>query len=91
MFVFLFLQGKPPSYVPSAERVLVHLTISVADATVATYFKMNINLATTFKDHKNVTKIPMLWFQILYDSYESILDTTSLTFGYAWSAKQGRK
>lgn len=52
---------------------------------------MNINLATALKKRENVIKIAVLWFQILYDSYESLSDTISLTSGYVWSAKQGIK
>lgn len=95
LFILLILQGKPSSYVPSAEWVIVHLIkhkiISVTDATVSKFLKMNINLATALKKRENVIKIAVLWFQILYDSYESLSDTTSLTSGYVWSAKQGIK
>lgn len=44
--------------------------VSVIDATVPTYLKLNIKLVTTFKEHKNAIKIFVWQCQIICDSYD---------------------
>ena len=40
------------------------------DATVPTYLKLNIKVATTYKEYKNAIKVLVWQCQILWESYD---------------------